>query len=130
MLVETLRESLAHRKELLAAWLFGSQASGRACPDSDVDVAVLGSELLTLDQRLALQAELERALQQPRIDIVDLRRASPVLGYEALHGVRLFERAPEEVAEFASLVGREYESAMALLAQGFRVRAERKGPLG
>ena len=124
MLADDLRVCLLNREELLAAWLFGSQATGRARPDSDVDVAVLGWKPLTLEERLALQMDVESVLKRELVDVVDLRRANPVLRFEALQGVRLFARSPEEVAIFSSLVGREYESAMALLESGYRVRRE------
>lgn len=124
MLVDQARALLSQRKELIAAWLFGSQATGRARPDSDVDLAVLAEHPLTLDQRLSLQTDLEQALQRDCVDVVDLRRGSPILQFEALNGIRLFAHSPAKVAKFSSLVGREYESAMALLQQGFRIRAE------
>ena len=44
---------------LVGAWLFGSQATGRTHASSDVDIAILGKEALTLEQRLELQASLE-----------------------------------------------------------------------
>lgn len=68
--------------------------------------------------------DVENALKRERVDVVDLSRASPVLRFEALQGVRLLARSPEDVAVFSSLVGREYESAMALLESGYRVRRE------
>ncbi len=124
MLSDKLRESLSPRTELIAAWLFGSQAKGNARPDSDVDVAVLGYRRLTLDERLELQQIVEQAAGTSSADLVDLRNASPILAFEALHGQRLVVNSPERLAEFSSIVGREYESDMALLAQGFRARAE------
>ncbi|MCA9791207.1 MAG: nucleotidyltransferase domain-containing protein [Candidatus Eremiobacteraeota bacterium] len=126
MLEEKAKACLTGRKNLAGAWLFGSQASGRAGPTSDVDIAVLGFEPLSLDERLELQLDLEDSLHVFDVDLVDLRRASVVLQFEALHGIRLFVRSPDEVARFSSLVGREYESAMALLQSGFRARKQRK----
>ncbi|MGE0489621.1 MAG: nucleotidyltransferase domain-containing protein [Vulcanimicrobiota bacterium] len=122
MLVDKARACLARRENLVGAWLFGSQASGRAGPGSDVDIAVLAARPLTLEERLELQAALEDALKGVEVDLVDLRRASVVLQFEALHGIRLLVRQADEVARFSSLVGREYESAMALLQRGFRDR--------
>ena len=130
MLRDKIKDCLEKHTELQAAWLFGSQASGRAHSESDVDVAVLASQPLTLDQRLTLQMELEEALQTYRLDLVDLRKAGVVLQFEALQGERLLCRSPEEVAEFSSLVGREYESAMALLKIGYRARRERNPEQG
>lgn len=124
MLIDKLKACLQSHEEILAAWLFGSQATGRAGPQSDVDVAVLGWRPLSLEERLTLQMDVENALKRERVDVVDLSRASPVLRFEALQGVRLLARSPEDVAVFSSLVGREYESAMALLESGYRVRRE------
>ena len=94
-----------------------------------MDVAVLGHRPLTLEERLSLQLLIEQAVGSFSVDVLDLRKASSILGFEALQGQRLFVHSPEKVAEFSSLVGREYESDMALLAQGFRARAEiRRNP--
>ena len=127
MLTDKLRDCLQAREDLVAAWLFGSQATGRTHPGSDVDVAVLSTEPLTLQQKLDLQMEVEQAVQMSSVDLVDLRRATPILAFEALNGVRLFVNSPEEVAVFSSLVGREYESAMALVMRGYRDRKDRTG---
>lgn len=124
MLIDKLKACLSPQSELLAAWLFGSQAKQTARPDSDVDVAVLGHRPLTLEERLSLQLLVGQAVGSFSVDIVDLSKASSILRFEALHGQRLFVHSAEKVAEFSSLVGREYESDMALLAQGFRARSE------
>lgn len=125
MLNDKLRDCLMQRQELLGAWLFGSQASGRARADSDVDVAFLADRALTFDERLSLQLEVESALGQSQVDIVDLRRATSILQYEAMQGIRLFVRSQDQVAAFSSLVGREYESDMALIQRGYRDRKDR-----
>jgi predicted nucleotidyltransferase len=125
MLKEKARSCLQSYDFIVGAWLFGSRASGNTHDNSDVDLAILGAEPLTLDQRLELQQALEVALREPRIDVVDLRRAGPVLRFEALQGSRLLIRSDEEVAQFSSLVGREYESALALIKLGYKYREDR-----
>lgn len=55
--VEALRNALRGRKDVRLALLFGSRARGRARPDSDADVAVLGKDL----DLLALAADLSGA---------------------------------------------------------------------
>lgn len=125
MLIDKAKACLATHQNIVAAWLFGSQSRGTAHPGSDVDLAVWGEQPLTLEEHLSLQLELEDALGEPRVDLVDLRTVSPVLQFEALQGQRLLLRSPEQVACFSSLVGREYESAMALLKRGYRDRRDR-----
>lgn len=127
MLIDKIKDCLYPYEYLVAVWLFGSQATGRARPDSDVDVAVLGEQPLELEQRLSIQMALEEALERFRVDVVDLHKASPVLRFEALNGKRVFVRSADKMAIFSSLVGREYESAMALLKVGYQARRDLKG---
>ena len=69
-LVATLREVLRDRQDVHLALLFGSQARGRARPDSDVDVAVQGENLDVFD----LYRDLSLATRR-EVDVVDLSRA-------------------------------------------------------
>ncbi len=76
------------------AYLFGSQADGRAREESDVDVAILlqdGADAL-LDLKLA--DFLSGKLAKP-VDVVVLNQASPILQHEVIRvGVRLMEVSP------------------------------------
>lgn len=65
-----MREVLRDREDVHLALLFGSQASGKARPDSDVDVAVLGEDLDVFD----LYGDLSLATRR-EMDVVDLSRA-------------------------------------------------------
>ena len=60
------------RREIAAAYIFGSVATGRTRPDSDVDVAVLLTRPLPsnrlLKYRLNLMADLGSALQRSNVD--------------------------------------------------------------
>jgi len=62
MLIDKIKECLLPYDFIVAAWLFGSQATGRARPDSDVDIALLTEEPLNSQQRLSIQIDLEEAL--------------------------------------------------------------------
>jgi predicted nucleotidyltransferase len=77
-LVATLREALREREDVHLAVLFGSRARGRARPDSDVDLAVLGEnlDLLALAYDLSLATRLE-------VDVLDVTRA----GYPLLNAI-------------------------------------------
>ena len=65
-----MREVLRDRQDVDLALLFGSQARGRARPDSDVDVAVQGENLDVFD----LYRDLSLATRR-EVDVVDLSRA-------------------------------------------------------
>lgn len=62
-----LRSALHGRKDVRLALLFGSRARGRARPDSDADIAVLGKELDLLE----LAADLSAA-SRLEVDVVSL----------------------------------------------------------
>ena len=86
--------------------LFGSSASGRIRKTSDVDVAVRCDAAADLD---ALFMALAPRLKSDRLDLVDLRRAGPLLAFEvARSGYVLFERSPGLFREFQSLASRRY----------------------
>lgn len=79
-LVEALRRELglAHPDSWVGAYVFGSQASGRARADSDLDLAFLArvplepARVFAAAQRLAEQLHVD-------VDLIDLARASSVL---------------------------------------------------
>ena len=86
--------------------LFGSAATGRARAHSDVDVAVLCDGPADLD---AIFVVVAPRLETSRLDLVDLRRAGPLLAFQvARTGVSLFEREPGEFRQFQSLASRRY----------------------
>lgn len=70
------------------AVLFGSHASDSASDLSDLDLAVRFQESIPEDERLELLDELTTAVTRATgfeaVDVVDLERVNPTLGYEAL----------------------------------------------
>lgn len=73
------------------AYLFGSQAQGRAGPLSDFDFGVLFRETLSpserFHQRLSLITELIGALHAQHIDVVVLNEAPPAIRFKIIeHG--------------------------------------------
>jgi predicted nucleotidyltransferase len=92
--VANAAESLA---EIQAAFLFGSQASGRARTDSDIDVAVLIDVAATrVDARTRLRRVIEALaahVAADRLDVVILNDAPPALAFQILKSGKLaFER--------------------------------------
>ena len=84
-------------EEVVAAYVFGSQARGHADAQSDVDVAVLFRETpeRSLDaRRFRLEGELEKRLHRP-VDLVVLNDASPDLCHRVFRdGVLVLDREP------------------------------------
>jgi len=87
---------IAARFHLDLLVLFGSRATGRHRARSDFDLAVLdATSPLNAESRAALALELVQLLGTDSIDLVFLRRASPLLRYNALRRcIVLYESAP------------------------------------
>lgn len=69
--------------DLMAIYLFGSQASGDANADSDVDLSVLVRGKVDPVRLWELAAELADIVGLP-VDLVDLRAASTVMQYQII----------------------------------------------
>lgn len=111
-----LAGAFADEPAVVAAWLFGSVAAGRAAPWSDVDFAVLLNQdaprgldrLVLLD---AIAQRLARILDLPEsdVDVVALDEQGPVFQHTVLRTGRLvYERDPKVRIRFYCSVVRRY----------------------
>ncbi len=103
---------LATQPDIVAAYLFGSLAEGRAAPHSDVDTAILftdGSDPLAMgDRQLQLMGELERFTDR-EVDVVILNTAPPILQNQVLRrGRLLYERDRQARVDFEVRAGQVY----------------------
>ncbi len=119
-----------HPSGVAAVYLFGSQATGRARPDSDVDVAVLFAvdpprtlEGLPLD----LEAALERRLRRP-VQVIALNRAPVDLIHRVLRDGRLLINAdPSRRVRFEVKARAEYLDLLPVLEEYRRPRNAKSG---
>lgn len=94
-LATRLKDALEARDDIFFAYLFGSQASGRTHPRSDVDVAVWLREPYDRESfrpLLGVIGALTSALHRDDIDVVILNEAGLRVAFQALHGQLLFSR--------------------------------------
>lgn len=107
--IKAIREGLAplcSEETLKLIILFGSTVSGKTHRKSDIDIAFLYTAPI---DRLALANRVIRLLRTDRVDVVDLRHASPLVQFAvARTGQVLFERAPGMYPEFCSFAFRRY----------------------
>jgi predicted nucleotidyltransferase len=120
---------------VILAYLFGSQAEGRARSSSDVDIAVLlppeAGEADQLDIQLKLAGELSSVLGRNDLDLVVLNEASPLLAHEIVNNGRvLFEDpATKPAVDFAVYTAARYadsEHFRRLSREYMRERMERQ----
>lgn len=96
---EDVLEVLRDDDRVRLVYGFGSFVQGVVGPLSDLDLAVLLERRLDWDAERNLRARL--AAVSPRVDLVILNEAPPVLRYEILTTGRcLLARDPDEQAEF------------------------------
>lgn len=107
--VEKIREALRplfQRPGLQLALVFGSRSAGRAGKGSDLDLAVLADSPI---DPVKVTNEVMRLLHFNEIDVVDLRRTSPLLAMEVMRkGEVLFEKEPGTYPQVYSLIFRRY----------------------
>ena len=104
---------LSKRREVQAAYVFGSVAAGRARSDSDIDVAVLVNRRVRpaqmLKYRLRLMADLGSALHRSDVEVVILNEAPPLLAHRVLsRGKLVFERCPSARVRFQVRTAAQY----------------------
>jgi len=91
-------EKIFKKYGITAAYLFGSQASGKTHAKSDVDIAVRFSKKLTLKKTLLLANELSTIFKK-EIDIVDLDNAPLSLQFRIFKARKLlYAKNPKEEA--------------------------------
>ena len=97
---------LFKEEELQLALLFGSISSGTFHPQSDIDLAFLYEKPVDI---LDLTNKVIRLLHSDLVDIVDLRRASPLLAFSVAKQSRvLYEKSSGVFNIFYSLAFRRY----------------------
>lgn len=111
-LVERLRAAAAEAlapQPVRFAYLFGSQATGRALPDSDVDIAVMIEEGCADEQRVAWRCAdaLAAASQIGRIEVTVLNHAPIRFAGRVLRDrIALYSRDESGRVAYESLTGR------------------------
>jgi hypothetical protein len=133
MMLAELSELLAPEEALMVVVLFGSQADGRARPDSDLDVAVLTCDKLSEQALQSLRLRLTVLLMEHfriRADVVILNHAPPFLKQQIFNkGLEVFVRDHDSWIAFKVKGYREYftfRHAMDIIfeAKKFKIRKE------
>jgi predicted nucleotidyltransferase len=92
--------ALCKKHRIILMILHGSQASGRANRQSDVDIGILTSAKIDSEQYLALLHDFSEIFGD-QFDPVILNGAEPLITYQvAIHGKPLFEQKKGAFASF------------------------------
>ena len=117
-----IEEVLAQHGGIRLAILFGSLATGRATPESDLDLAVLLDAPLSAETKMALIGDLSQAMGRP-VDLIDLRvTGESILGQILKYGVRLLGSD----TDYAELIKRHLFDEADFMPYRRRILAERR----
>ena len=107
--IRVLKEVLEKDKNVIFAYLFGSQVSGLATEKSDVDVAIYFKFPPRGMKKLDYAVRIENLVKK-EIDLVVLNEASPFLRFHILRtGVPLVVKNSEILAKFKEKAMRDYD---------------------
>ena len=117
-----LREVLAGFPEQILALVFGSVAKGLQRIDSDLDIAVVAKQALTVDEKIVIISALAEKTGRP-VDLVDLKVVGePLLGQIVQHGRRLLGSD----GEYGRLISRHLFEQADFMPYRNRILAERR----
>lgn len=106
-----MRAVFANFPEVQLAYLFGSHATPKSTPSSDIDVALLLDRTVhtSIIRKAEIMAALEGYFHSEHVDVTFLNTAGSVLKYEALkQGKLLFERDHGTHKQFQLRVWKEF----------------------
>lgn len=110
-------KEFARNRQFLLLVLFGSQATGKTHPQSDVDIGFLSERKMGPGEIARLQFELSQKLRIKNLELVDLKNAPPLLLKEvAQKSILLYEKEPMLFANFKIYFLKLFMEAEELLA--------------
>ncbi|MDN5332067.1 MAG: uncharacterized protein PWP45_1292 [Tepidanaerobacteraceae bacterium] len=99
--IERLPAIFEKKPEIVAAYIYGSFATGKTTDLSDIDIAVLLRDKGSLELQLELIGDIAEALKTDDFDLVILNDCPPYMQYEVVSsGKIIYEKDREARCEF------------------------------
>jgi len=115
--MQDITSILRRRKNIAAAYVFGSMATGRNRRGSDLDLAILAKKCLSGRERIRLETEFSSLLHRD-VDLVVFGQADPLLQHQILkYGRLICENDPAERIRQEVLGRAEYLDAKELFRE-------------
>jgi len=116
-----LLKKIAQKYSLELILLFGSRILGQIHRESDFDVAYLSRKDLDLEDEAELIIELSPIFQSENIDLVNLKRASPLLFYAITKDCQvLFEKKSSVFSALRTYAFKKYIETKPLYEEKFK----------
>jgi predicted nucleotidyltransferase len=108
--------------------VFGSYNTERFTADSDIDVGFLSKADLNLDQEMNLLEDLVRFFKRDQVDLVNLKKAVPLLMYEIACNSRVFYDEDNNYLKFKIKASARYADTKFLRDARRKYLEEQIGP--
>jgi len=116
-----LLEKIAKKYSLELLLLFGSKVSGKTHQESDFDLAYLSKKDLNLNQEAELIIELSPIIGSENIDLVNLKKAPPLLFYAIFQSCQvIYEKNLLTFATLRAYAFKKYIETKPLYKEKFR----------
>lgn len=120
-IIAKLKSYFEKQTGISMAFLFGSAATAREIPESDVDVAVWFDKGYTLEAVNRMQGEIESLLHRS-VDLIVLNSARPTIAWAALRGKKLLIRDYRLYFSKLVAISAEAEDMQDFILDLFRLR--------
>lgn len=115
--IQQLKEYFKNRDDIVMAFVFGSQATGKTHLKSDTDIGFLSEKRLSPRATAEIAFTLENNYGIIRPELIDVRDAPPLLLRNiAQNSILLYEREPQIFARFKIYALKRFMEAKSLLA--------------
>jgi len=118
---KNLAEKIAKNYSLELILLFGSRASKKNYKGSDFDIAYLSKRDLDLEEESKLIVELAPVFKSENIDLVNLKKAPPLLFYAIFKNCRIiYEKEPLIFHSLRAYAFKKYVETKPLYEEKFK----------
>lgn len=106
---------IAEKYDLKLVVLYGSQATGKANENSDIDIAILGNRRIDFDRHIELINEFTGLFHTDEVDVKLLHSTNPLFRYQVMRdGILLFGKKHDFIS-FRAYAFRDYMDSRDLL---------------
>jgi len=120
-MIQLLEYYVKKHTEIVALYLFGSVATQKNNPNSDVDIAIIFQKEINGFERINIETELSDILKS-NVDLVIFSNASPLLKHQILkYGHLIFENNRDERIRHEVMARFDFMDSQFLCKEIFRI---------
>lgn len=106
---------IAKKHGLKLVVLYGSQATGKAKPNSDIDIAILGKRRIDFKKHIELIGEFAGVFRTDEVDVKLLHDTNPLFRYQVMRDGVLLYGENYDFVSFRAYAFRDYMDSQDLI---------------